>query len=192
MTMRFTELFYLVPLITGLGCRNTGPKAGADDSNKGTTTISANALVGSWFWEKNTEFFRTEKSVLEFFSNGEFSESVESQTAGATPILYATNSRRHGTWFVHENLLVLRDPESQQRGIGIATIFEIKTITPDAVTISDELIGPNEQVTWRRVTEGSKPRSASVDHQGFVPKSSAIEHATNFSGSLSNAARIFF
>lgn len=188
--MEFTESVYLLLLITCLGCRNTAPEAGSHDTR--TTTIPANALVGSWLWEKNTEFFRTEKSLLKFFSNGEFSEFVESQAAGPTPMLYATTGTRHGTWFVHENLLVLRDPEFEKRGIGTATIFEIKTVTPDTVTISDELINPNEQVTWRRVVEGATPRTGGADPQGFVRRSPSVERAIRFSGSLSNVARISF
>lgn len=194
--MRFTKVVFLLLLVASTGCRDTEPTTRGRGSNGGISPVPSNALVGAWTWEKNSEvnFFRTETSVLEFFANGEYRESVCSETAGQTPIMYSTTGTRQGTWFVHEHLLVLRDPKEEKGGIGIASIFEIKTITPDTVTISDEPINPDEQVTWRRCAKESLSRTLSheTDRDGSARQSASIEHGASFSASISNVAKISF
>lgn len=165
-------------------------------SNGGINPVPANALVGTWTWEKKSEsdFFRTETRVLEFFADGGFRESARSETAGPTPMMYSNTGTRQGTWFVHEHLLVLRDPKLEKGGIGTASIFEIKTITPDTVTMSNGLIQPDEQVTWRRRAKQplSPTLSQDADPVGSARQSASIDHGTSFSASISNAAQISF
>jgi hypothetical protein len=194
--MRFIKVVFLLLLAASPGCRDAGPTARGRGSSGAISPIPANALVGTWTWEKNSEsdFFRTETRVLEFFADGGFRESVRSETAGPTPIMYSNAGTRQGTWFVHEHLLVLRDPKLEKGGIGIASIFEIKTITPDTVTMSNELIKPDEQVTWRRRAKQplSRTLSRETDRVGSARQGASIEHGTSFSASISNAAQISF